>query len=42
MKSLRVEKVAGGGKPVLLTPEEFALVFDATNDLTCCHGCCPE
>ncbi len=42
VKSLRVEKVAGGGKPVLLTPEEFALVFDATNDLTCCHGCCPE
>jgi NitT/TauT family transport system substrate-binding protein len=43
VKLLKVEKVADGGKPVLLTPQEFAAVYDAALlDGVCFRGCCPE
>jgi NitT/TauT family transport system substrate-binding protein len=44
IKTLQVEKVAGGGRPPRLSPADFLAIFD--RDLCCkggaCLGCCGE
>src|SRR5438132_1292885 len=44
VKSLTVQKVAGGGRPAKLGPADFAALF--TGDLCCqggaCLGCCGD
>jgi NitT/TauT family transport system substrate-binding protein len=45
VKSLQVEKVAGGGPAPKLTPDEFAALFDRQKDCCrggACLGCCGE
>ena len=38
IKGLKVETVAGGGRPALLDPAGFAALFDGRK--SCCGGCC--
>jgi NitT/TauT family transport system substrate-binding protein len=38
IKDLKVEKVAGGGRPKLLDPTEFAALFEHRK--SCCNCCC--
>jgi NitT/TauT family transport system substrate-binding protein len=40
VNSLEVEKIAGAGPPRRLTPVEFAALFEANKDCTCCCRCC--
>ena len=40
VNNLKVEKVAGGGRPELLSPVQFVALFEANNDCDCCCRCC--
>jgi NitT/TauT family transport system substrate-binding protein len=40
IRSLEVEKVAGGGPAKLLDPVAFVALFKAQNDCDCCCRCC--
>jgi NitT/TauT family transport system substrate-binding protein len=40
IRGLKVEKVAGGGRVKLLAPAQFAALFEANKDCTCCCRCC--
>jgi NitT/TauT family transport system substrate-binding protein len=40
VKGFKVEKVEGGGRAVLLSPAEFAALFEVKKDCTCCCRCC--
>jgi NitT/TauT family transport system substrate-binding protein len=42
VNSLKVEKVANGGRPRLLNPVEFTALFESKNDCPCCTKCCIE
>jgi NitT/TauT family transport system substrate-binding protein len=38
--TLKVEKVAGGGRAVILPPEQFVALFESNKDCMCCCKCC--
>jgi NitT/TauT family transport system substrate-binding protein len=40
IQDLKVEKVAGGGRAKLLAPVQFAALFEAQKNCTCCCRCC--
>jgi NitT/TauT family transport system substrate-binding protein len=40
VNGLKVEKVANGGRPVILNPVQFVALFESLNDCTCCCKCC--
>ncbi len=42
VNALKVEKVAEGGRPRLLSPPEFLARFEANGDCLCCNRCCVE
>jgi NitT/TauT family transport system substrate-binding protein len=42
VKGLKVEKVAGGGRPRHLGPVEFLALFEAQKNCLCCCRCCVE
>jgi len=42
VNNLTVEKVADGGRPRVLPPEQFVVLFEAKKDCTCCCRCCIE
>lgn len=40
INTLKVEKVAQGGRAVLLPPAQFVALFELNKDCTCCCKCC--
>jgi NitT/TauT family transport system substrate-binding protein len=40
VKGLRMDKIADGGRPTLLSPGQFVALFEANGDCTCCCRCC--
>jgi NitT/TauT family transport system substrate-binding protein len=40
VNALKVETVAGGGRPPRLSPAEFLARFEANGDCLCCTRCC--
>ena len=40
VSNLKVEKVAGGGRPEILSPVQFVTLFESLKDCTCCCKCC--
>jgi NitT/TauT family transport system substrate-binding protein len=42
LNGLRMDKVANGGRPPLLTAAQFVALFEANGDCTCCCRCCMD
>ncbi len=42
VNTLKVEKVANGGRPRLLDPAQFVALFESNEDCLCCCRCCVE
>jgi NitT/TauT family transport system substrate-binding protein len=40
IEGLKVEKVADGGRPAILPPDQFVALFESKKDCTCCCKCC--
>jgi NitT/TauT family transport system substrate-binding protein len=40
IEGMKVEKVADGGRAVILPPEQFVALFESKKDCTCCCKCC--